>query len=193
MKKFLIAALMVASFATAQAQQPVGTVSIQPKVGFNLASLTKFDDTSMRAAVVTGAEGMYQVSDIFGLSAGLLYSQQGVEFDGDAAYKLDYLNIPLMANVYVAKGFALKAGLQPGFMINDNVKDYSITIGDYTIGTKNDGLKKFDLSIPVGLSYEFANFVFDARYNFGVTDVFDWSDAPKNSVFQFTFGYKFVL
>lgn len=192
MKKFLIAALMVASFATAQAQQPVGTVSIQPKVGFNLASLTKFDDTSMRAAVVTGAEGMYQVSDIFGLSAGLLYSQQGVDFDGDAAYKLDYLNIPLMANVYVAKGFALKAGLQPGFMINDNV-DYSITIGDYTIGTKNDGLKKFDLSIPVGLSYEFANFVFDARYNFGVTDVFDWNDAPKNSVFQFTFGYKFVL
>ena len=193
MKKFLIAALMVASFATAQAQQPVGTLSIQSKVGFNLASLTEFKNTSMRAAVVTGAEGMYQVSDIFGLSAGLLYSQQGVEFDGDAAYKLDYLNIPLMANVYVAKGFALKAGLQPGFMINDNVKDYSITIGDYTIGTKNDGLKKFDLSIPVGLSYEFANFVFDARYNFGVTDVFDWSDAPKNSVFQFTFGYKFVL
>ena len=90
MKKFLIAALMVASFATAQAQQPVGTLSIQPKVGFNLASLTKFDDTSMRAAVVTGAEGMYQVSDIFGLSAGLLYSQQGVEFDGDAAYNVEF-------------------------------------------------------------------------------------------------------
>ncbi len=192
MKKFLIAALMVASFATAQAQQPVGTVSIQPKVGFNLASLTEFKNTSMRAAVVTGAEGMYQVSDIFGLSAGLLYSQQGVEFDGDAAYKLDYLNIPLMANVYVAKGFALKVGIQPGFMINDNIKDYSITIGNYKIST-DDGLKKFDFSIPVGLSYEFANFVFDARYNFGVTDVFDWSDAPKNSVFQFTFGYKFVL
>ena len=192
MKKFLIAALMVASFATAQAQQPVGTLSIQPKVGFNLASLTKFDDTSMRAAVVTGAEGMYQVSDIFGLSAGLLYSQQGVEFDGDAAYKLDYLNIPLMANVYVAKGFALKAGIQPGFMINDNI-DFSITWGDYNKISTDDGLKKFDFSIPVGLSYEFANFVFDARYNFGVTDVFDGSDAPKNSVFQFTFGYKFVL
>ena len=192
MKKFLIAALMVASFATAQAQQPVGTLSIQPKVGFNLASLTKFDDTSMRAAVVTGAEGMYQVSDIFGLSAGLLYSQQGVDFDGDAACKLDYLNIPLMANVYVAKGFALKVGIQPGFMINDNIKDYSVTLLDYKISI-DDGLKKFDFSIPVGLSYEFANFVFDARYNLGVTDVFDWSDAPKNSVFQFTFGYKFVL
>ena len=77
-------------------------------------------------------------------------------------------------------------------MINDNIKDYSITLLDYKIST-DDGLKKFDFSIPVGLSYEFANFVFDARYNFGVTDVFDWSDAPKNSVFQFTFGYKFVL
>ena len=55
-----------------------------------------------------------------------------------------------------------------------------------------DDAKTVDLSIPVGLSYEYSNFVFDARYNFGVTKVADDADS-KNSVFQFTLGYKFAL
>jgi len=70
----------------------------------------------------------------------------------------------------------------------------------------DDYMKTFDFAIPVGLSYEYQNFVFDARYNFGVTKVFDnaksdWlglgvnmGDAKvHNSVFQFTIGYKFAL
>jgi hypothetical protein len=72
---------------------------------------------------------------------------------------------------------AVKLGLQPGF----NVSDDDIS-----------GVKSVDLSIPVGLSYEVNRFVFDARYNFGVTKVADWADS-KNSVFQFTVGYKFNL
>ena len=55
-----------------------------------------------------------------------------------------------------------------------------------------DSAESFDFSIPVGLSYEFNNVVLDARYNFGVTSVADGGDA-KNSVFQFTLGYKFAL
>jgi hypothetical protein len=52
--------------------------------------------------------------------------------------------------------------------------------------------KTVDFSIPVGMSYEINNFVFDARYNWGVTKVFDGSDS-KNSVFQITLGYKLDL
>jgi hypothetical protein len=55
-------------------------------------------------------------------------------------------------------------------------------------------VKSFDFSIPVGLSYEFSNFVVDARYNWGLTKTIDGlGDGTKNSVLQFTFGYKFVL
>ena len=50
----------------------------------------------------------------------------------------------------------------------------------------------FDLSIPVGLSYEYKNFVLDGRYNFGVTNI-SKNGNPKNSVFQFTLGYKFDI
>ena len=53
-------------------------------------------------------------------------------------------------------------------------------------------VKTFDFSIPVGASYEYQNFVLDARYNIGVTKVIDGLDC-RNSVFQLTLGYKFKL
>lgn len=177
----------VSSFA----QQAVGTFTIQPKIGLNLANLTD-GDADLRAGVATGVEFEYQVSDIFSLSAGALYSMQGCKntIEGvDVTTKLDYINVPILANVYVVKGLAVKLGLQPGFNVTHKL---SVEKGGTSGSTDISGVKSVDLSIPVGLSYEFNNFVIDARYNFGVTKVADNADS-KNSVFQFTLGYKFAL
>lgn len=55
-------------------------------------------------------------------------------------------------------------------------------------------VKSVDLAIPVGVSYCYKNFQFDARYNFGVTNAATGDgESTKNSVFQFTLGYKFAL
>ena len=142
--------------------------------------------------VVAGAEFMYQASDILGVSFGALYSMQGCkgkEEGVDATFKTDYINIPILANVYVAKGLAVKLGLQPGFCVNNKIKFEKD-------GTKleTDGFDEntVDLSMPIGLSYEFDNIVIEGRYNFGLTKV--WKDMDnKNSVFQFTVGYKLPL
>ena len=58
-----------------------------------------------------------------------------------------------------------------------------------------DECKKFDVSIPVGVSYQFkVPIVIDARYNIGLTNVNKESDVNcKNQVFQLTVGYKFKL
>ena len=61
-----------------------------------------------------------------------------------------------------------------------------ITAGD------SENFNSVDFSIPVGVSYEFNNVVLDARYNWGLTNVAKNADN-KNSVFQFTVGYKFAL
>ncbi|HCN53219.1 MAG: porin family protein [Prevotella sp.] len=147
------------------------SVSIIPKVGLNVADLTKSDGDA-RIGLATGAEFEFRFTPMFSLTLGGIYSQQG---EKDAEF--DYFNLPVLANVYVAPGLAVKLGLQPSFNVNDD--DYN-------------GVKSTDLSIPVGLSYEFNHFVFDARYNFGVTKVVDNYDC-KNSVFQFTVGYKIDL
>lgn len=200
MKKFLASALMLLAASTATfAQHAVGTLTLQPKVGMNVASLTKSDNFDSRIGLAAGIEGEYQVSDIFSLSLGAIYSQQGNKIDKTVAgqslkytNKLDYVNVPVMANVYVVPGLAVKLGVQPGFNVNSKGKAVANTVIGSADKTYDLDAKSVDFSIPVGLSYEYKGVVLDARYNWGLTKVWDGSDA-KNSVFQFTLGYKFEL
>ena len=194
MKKLFVMAAMGLSSVGAFAQYNAGDITIQPKVGLSIADYTDVDDSKTRAGVVAGAELEYHVSPMFGLSAGLLYSMQGCKYDEDKAtvtLKNDYINIPVLANVYVAPGLALKAGLQPGFKVSSKAK---AKVGGTSVSTDidDDTFKSFDLSVPVGISYEYMNICLDARYNIGVTKVMDGTDS-KNSVFQVTLGYKFAL
>lgn len=157
-------------------------ITIQPKIGLSIASVGGDVDGDYKAGLAVGAEAEYHVSPLIGVSAGLLYSQQGCKWsvedeDVDVKWKPAYLNIPILANFYVANGLALKAGVQPAFMVaKDDAKE----------------VNTFDFSVPVGISYEYMNICLDARYNIGCTKV--WKDVKGcNSVFQVTLGYKFKL
>ena len=185
MKKIFMMAVMAVAALTANAQQEAGTFSLQPKVGLNVTKITG-EGTKTKAGFTAGVEGMYQAAEKFGVSAALMYSLQGTKYEGvDKAYNMHYLNIPILANYYVVKGLAVKAGIQPGFLVGAKHDGNSFS----------DSCKKFDFAIPVGLSYEISNIVFDARYNIGLTKTAkgDNVEKSKNSVFQFTVGYKFGL
>ena len=128
MKKILLLAVVMSVCLTASAQQPQGTWSLTPKVGFNFANLAgDINDNSMKFALTIGADAMYQVSPTIGISGGLFYSRQGCEFSGDRSSGLNMLNIPILANFYVYKGLALKTGLQPGFILSANFKNGDTT------------------------------------------------------------------
>ena len=194
MKKFLVMAAMVLSSVGAFAQYQAGDITVQPKVGLNIADYTDTDGSKTRAGLAAGVEFEYHVSPLVGISAGALYSMQGCKADAeegvDLTLKNDYINIPILANVYVAQGLALKAGVQPGFKVNSSAKaEKGGVSASQDLG---DAFKSFDFSIPVGISYEYMNVCLDARYNIGMTKVLDGSDS-KNSVFQITLGYKFKL
>ena len=191
-KLFLIAAMMVATLS-ASAQNEVGQWSIKPMAGVNLATMTKTTDSKMRVGLAAGAEFAVGAAENFELSFGALYSMQGVKGKGDVAgvsvdetLKLDYINIPILANYYVAPGLAIKAGVQPGFNIKKKAK---VEAGGMSEEATIDDVKGFALSIPVGLSYEFSHFVIDARYNWGLTKAIKDIDS-KHSYFTFTLGYK---
>ena len=203
MKKILLTlTVMLASVAT-YAQHAVGTVTIQPKLGMNVAGLTDMKGSDPRVGLAAGAEVEYQAADIASVSAGVLYSMQGAKYEGQVSflgfnqgskitYKLDYINIPIMANVYVVKGLAVKFGVQPGFNIHSAVE--ASTRGTAGSGSQAVNIKAntFDFALPVGLSYEYNNVVLDARYNWGLTRAMEKNNS-KNSVFQITLGYKFAL
>ncbi len=218
---FFVAA---AATMSVSAQSPVGTLSVTPKIGFALSNLTgsKYDEVyqtgiygdmkascNYRLGIVAGAEAEYQVADRFSVSAGLLYSMQGWErgsslevemddtkLDDKTKLALGYLNVPVMANLYLFKGFALKAGVQTGFLLSAKCKNdvtgtgLASLLDNHKDKDIKDDCNKVDVSIPVGASYEFnAGIVLDFRYNIGLTDLSDKLDG-RNSVFQLTVGYK---
>lgn len=209
MKKILMAAALVAATVAANAQSEVGTFTLQPKVGLSLSNIAGEENNGLKAGFVAGVEGEYQVSPLIGLSAGLSYQMQGCTYDDavvtvagisnggkDMKTSLEYINIPILANFYVAKNFALKVGIQPGFLVSAKSKGTAVALNnetDYDDDIK-DGCKTFDFSIPVGASYQISDFVIDARYNWGLTNIYkDTNDSYRNSVFQLTVGYKFAL
>ena len=191
MKKILVVAALMLSSVSTFAQHAVGSFNLQPKVGVSIANLTEVKGSDPRVGLVAGVEGEYQASDIFSVSAGVLYSMQGAKANFanlvDATNRLDYINVPIMANVYVVKGLAVKLGVQPGFNVSNKIKVNNLDAVENPAKAQS-----VDVSIPVGLSYEYNNVQLDARYNWGVSKAFKLSDA-KNSVFQITLGYKFDL
>ena len=203
MKKIMMIAAMMLLSVGAFAQNEVGQFTLKPMAGVNLATLTKTDDSKLRVGLAAGVEAEYGVAENFSLSLGALYSMQGVKFTEkgsgatlDVTYKLDYINIPVLANYYLFKGFAIKAGIQPAFKASAKVKA-ELSSGSASVKDSEtlDGVKGFALSIPFGLSYEYEGFVVDARYNLGVTKAFkdSWGTNSKHSWFMFTLGYKFAL
>ena len=183
MKKFMMIVAMAFATLTASAQAEAGTLTLKPLVGINVANITD-DDGDAKVGLAAGAELGYQLNESFAVTAGAIYSMQGAKSEG-VKLNLDYINIPILANYYITKGLAVKAGIQPAFKVKSEAKADVVSVD-------MDGFKSFDLSIPVGLSYEVSDFVIDARYNWGMTKLVDGFDS-KNTVFQFTVGYKFAL
>ena len=133
MKKMMMMLFMATVALTASAQNEVGQLTLQPKVGFNLANITDIrvktssytDNTekgNLKGDFVLGLEAEYGIEEKISVAAGLLYSRQGTDFgevkvygnpDGSVSegwdkfeFNLGYLNIPVVANFYFAKGLA---------------------------------------------------------------------------------------
>ena len=173
-------------------------------------------EASATGGYAIGLELERQLTQKFSISAGLDWLQAGTGWEDhkwkegnikyklkDASIKTYYLAVPVTANFYVWKGLALHAGVQAAYLTGAH-REGKVTFdddGDYTIsmstGNRSE-LNKFDLSIPVGISYEWRTHLFvDARYNIGLTNVnkdklYDNKDL-KNAYLQLSVGYKILL
>lgn len=176
-----------------------------------------------KAGFVGGVDVDYQVLPQLSVSLGAFYSQQGCRYGNNKTtleingkeYKnlgfsnmksqADYLNIPLMFNLYVTPNLAFKVGAQLGLNLSGKSK-YTET--PYTVKENGDVIyekpedveidmkcKSVAFSIPLGVSYEYENVVVDARYNIGLTQIsnLEGVKSPKSQVIEFTVGYRFGL
>lgn len=193
MKKTIITIMLAIMSMATFAQKEPGTLTIYPRVGINLSKFADskiyyldggYVESKFKVGLAIGAECEYQLCNQFALSGGVLYSQQGEQYDLPSESKefektrYDNINIPLLAVFNTRIGLSVKCGLQPEFVI----------------GKPDFKARKTNLSLPLGLSYEYKNLCFDLRYNLGLTNVMDLDGiTTKNRTIMLTLGYGIEL
>ena len=202
---------------------------------------SKYVNSSYKLGYEGGVDVEYMVHDRIGVTVGAMYAMQSEKFKDyhigekragsenlyefskfeNTRVNFGFLNVPVKCNVYLTDNFALKAGVQLGFMLSAKFK-YNVVSGLYDklnpgniiyydadgnpaqegsdvylaeeIDAK-DSYKHFDISIPVGFSYEYENVILEAQYRIGLSklNLDGYADKLRSSVFSVTVGYRLGL
>ena len=197
MKKLLIFTIIaIFGFVPGNAQD----INFGAKAGVNFSDITGPDVDSFtgRTGFHVGLVAEIMITETFAFQPEIMYSAQGsdyeesfegVTFKGEAT--IDYINIPLMAKLYVGEGgFSVEAGPQVGLLMSAKFKE-----DDFEEDIKDD-LKSIDFGVNLGLGYKMESGLnFGARYNLGLSDAndsgIDDGAEYKNSVIQAYVGFFF--
>jgi hypothetical protein len=158
------------------------------RAGANFATVTGGDIPEVGTITSYYAGVFYQmplIKDLLYLQPELQYSSQGFSSKqtGESVdYSMDYINVPILAKIYVVKILSFEAGPQFGFNISDsfetsNSKGYTVEAFDPALALG------FNINLPFGLSL-------DARYVYSFTEVVT-NTNEKNQVIQAGLGLKF--
>ncbi|MEP7257083.1 MAG: porin family protein [Flavitalea sp.] len=194
LRSLSLALLLIAgSFlgANAQEQKTLGESSLTPKFGIkgglNLTNLYVDDvkDENVKAGFNAGIFAKLPVIKGLSIQPELLYTSKGskITYDnafgnGEFRFNLNYVELPLLAVINLAKNFNIHAGGYAAYLVNANItqlKDNGNT--NELVSFNEDDFKRFDYGLVGGLGFDVQNFTIGARYNYGLSEVGD-----KNSV-----------
>src|SRR5690606_16273456 len=115
----------------------------------------------------------------------VLYSGQGFtiksndqdnvfDTDENVEYQLSYIQVPLLAKIYLIEGLNVEIGPQFGFKLNEEIDtEPTADAGDTEIDPDDSYIRDFDAAAAVGAGYKFDNgFFLSARYTHGLTTIF---------------------
>ena len=118
---------------------------------------------------------------------------------------MNYVAMPILIHSYLLPGFSVKAGVEPTLLLGAKSHEVQQSFDvdkegvmsnfhedEFTINMKN-GMRKFGLSIPIGVSYEYKNVVLGALYHVGVFNIYKEGNSARKSVIEMSVGYKFNL
>lgn len=197
MKRIIITAFILSLFSVAAHAQYIGI-----KGGLNMSNLNidGIDDENMRPGYHVGAFFNLPISDGFAIQPEVLYSTKGTradynqdlgvfgEFNAETKFKLDYIDIPILAVFRFGDAFEIHAGPYFGFLASSKFEvDGDVEMDE---DLDSDNFKSLDYGLAGGLALNFEALQIGARYNYGLQEIQD-SDAAdlllgdsKNSYFQ---------
>jgi len=184
MKRIIISAVMLLLIKGATAQH----VEYGIKGGVNFANIK--DDAADKSAdsrtgFHVGGLAHIHLTRSFAIQPEIVYSTQGAEY-ASGKLKLNYINVPVLAQYMFGNGFRLQTGPQVGILTTSEFKNGNAE-------TDVDNFSNADFSWSFGASYVGRTGLgVDARYNLGLTDVTKSNTTDfQNRVWQLGLFYQF--
>ena len=183
----------VRSFTTLAGYAPDGAVTRQLRPGF-----------------YAGLYATLPIGPGFAIEPGISYAEKGTVLRGTLPFpaldflnarvtgtaRLAYVDVPVLAKVFVTPGFYLYAGPQASFLVSGKARVEAGALGftayrqDFDV---SDQLRKVDFAAVAGLGYQFENGLgLSAGYDYGLTslDINNRFDA-QNRVIKAGLNYSF--
>lgn len=197
-----------ASFGMLHAQDNNVNTEFGVKGGFNMSNLYNsgddVDDNNILYGFNAGVYATLPISDFIAIQPEVLFTTKGAELEynnalvsGNAKFKLNYIEVPLLVRVNITKNFNVHAGGYASYLVSSKVKGNGDFDFDQDIDT-ND-LNKFDAGLSAGVGVDFSPLSIGVRYNYGLTTVgkertvagttYTFPDA-KNSNLSIYLSYK---
>ncbi len=181
----LIMLLVVLSGLFTQAQ-----ISYGVKLGLNISNVSgdDFDHPDKKSLMGLAIGGLlnYKINDQFSVQPELFYSQEGTRWK-DSDYtereRLNYLNLPILAQYDHPSGFFAHTGPQAGFLLS--AKQTDIGDGESESFDIKDDYKGFVFSWALGAGYRHTSGLgVAARYNLSLSNIIDYTDKATGKVFS---------
>jgi hypothetical protein len=187
----LILSLIIFTGKTIAAQE---SVLFGAKAGINFTNMTSdsFSDNNTKTGIHLGLVAEIPLSNRFSIQPEVLYAQQGTSADvimigsgpKKTEYKLDYIQLAVLAKIYLTESISIEAGPSFNFLVNEEIS-----------GEQTDCGSSFEFSGAIGASYKFrGGFFGNLRYIKGFSDALNsenYANTYKNSAFQLGVGFMF--
>jgi hypothetical protein len=202
-KSALIIGLIILTSSVINAQNKV---KFGLKGGTNFSNMASeyFSETSSKIGIHIGFLMEVPLANKISIQPEISYSRKGTNamliMDGGSPasreYKLDYIVVPILTNVFIGKNFAIEIGPSFNFLINslmvkEDLPDFVID-GELVPQEKYfyDIGESFEFSGIIGLTYRLNSGIYGSlRYEYGFNEVV--GDYAKNSGFQLGIGFIF--
>lgn len=186
MRKFLLSIVALFLF--------VGVTNAQewafgPKAGVSFSSVNGWEGAKTRKGVVAGMFLERMIVPALAVQTDILYSMEGFHFKtGDETTKvnLDYIKMPIVLKYYMVGGLNLQLGGQLGYLVTKELDNNTL---DYDLEALTN---RFSIDLVAGMAYDFCfGLMLEARYNIGVTKMFNSTKGINNGTLQVAAGWRF--
>ena len=187
MKK-IVSVLVLVTICTIAAYSQSAHFGLKAGANFSKLDVKNGVDYKSKTGLHAGGLVHIHISQHFAVQPEVVFSMQGGEDNANGKLKVNYINVPVLAQYMFNQGFRIQTGPQIGFLVSAEQKTGN------TETKVDDLLEGIDFSWSIGAGYlSPSGLGVDARYNFGLTDIWEHEAFEiRNRVFQVGLFYQFM-